>query len=66
MAGLGGHITVSGCESLSQLLYLNSTWSKLQVCHWKRTHLMFYSNPWGLFFTPSATRVRKIEAQYES
>ena len=40
-SGLGGHITISGCQSLSQSLSLNSTWSKPQVCHWKRTHLLF-------------------------
>jgi len=64
ISGLGGHITISGCQSLSQSFSLNSTWSKPQARHWKRTHLLFYLNSWGLF-TPSATRVRKIEAQYD-
>jgi len=49
-SGLGGHITISGCQSLSQSLSLNSTWSKPQIYHWKRTHLLFYSNSLGCFY----------------
>jgi len=60
----GGHIAISGRQSFSQSLSLNSPWSKTSGCSWKRTNLLFfYLNSWGLFY-PQA-RVRKIEAQYE-
>ena len=59
ISGLDDHIAISGCQSLSQSLSLNSPWSKPQVRYWKRTHLLFYSNPWGFFLPQSATRVRK-------
>jgi len=50
ISGLGGHIAISGCLSLSQSLSLNSPWSKTPACIWKRTHpLFFYLNSWGLY-----------------
>jgi len=59
VSGLGGHIAISGCSSLSQSLSLNSPWLKTPGCSWKRTHLLFFYLTRVGFYTPSATRVRK-------
>ena len=55
-SGLGCHIAISGCRSLSQSLSLNSPWSKTPGSPLKRNTfvVLLYLNSWGLFFYPQA------------